>query len=238
MSSLYPDPIMKCHKIIGYNGKNTLNMLWLDNKHIVYASHTVIVESNIETGEQSFFFGHTGDVKCLSIDSEAQMLASSQDVKTPLIRLWDTKTKECISVIQGHKKEISSIAISDQAKFLVAVGKDKKMKELIIVWDISSINTTGTVQTVAKYSCNYSINKIQFVPFQETKLVSCGLQSIRFWRIKGKSLRGCSLVNENYELTRQNFLDLSFERNFIGLGSQSQNRFFVSTQSGSVYEIN
>lgn len=224
--------------MLGYSGKYNSNIVWSSNgKHIFYSCDSTIVQLNVESGEQTLFFGHTDEVSCICIDSKCKYLASAQAGKLCLIRIWHIESAQCFAVFKAHDQDVTSLAISDNRNVLVGVGRDKYKKHLIVLWDLTKAES-GQIPIVTKYTSEYSINTIKFVPLQESKLVSCGDGSIRFWRIKSGQLRGCSLANENADLIRQNFLSLSFEKSFVGFNAQYENRMFISTHSGAVYEVN
>ncbi len=237
-NQLYPNPIMRCKHMLGYSGNYMSNIIWSSTgKFIFYTCHSTIVQLNVETGEQKLFFGHTDNVSCMCIDSKCQYLASVQVGKTGLVRMWHIESSQCFAVFKAHEQDVTCIAMSDNRNMLVGVGKDRHKKHLVVLWDTSKAET-GQVPIVTKYYSEYSINTIKFVPNHETKLVSCGDSSIRFWRIKAGQFRGCSLANENSDLVRQNFQCLAFEKSFVGFKSQHENRMFIGTATGSVYEVN
>jgi WD40 repeat protein len=165
-------------------------------------------------GYQSLFLGHTNKISIIATDARTLLLATAQTGKNPIVRIWDVESCKCHAVLQVHQNEISCLALSDSGNSMVGVGKDRHMKELIVIWDISKIAQTGQAPIVIQHSFDYSVTSMKFLPFEETKLVSCGSGNIRFWRLKGGIFRGCGLCSENFSLTKQEFLDCAFEKGF------------------------
>lgn len=51
---------------------------------------------------------------------------------------------------------------------------------------------------------------MKFSPYENLKLVSCGKENIRFWRIKTKHLPGCAVVLDKFA-RNTHFTALDFE---------------------------
>jgi WD40 repeat protein len=207
-------------RLTGYSGHYSKNITWLSDNHgiskyIVYPCHSTVIKLNVKTGEQMLFLGHTNDVSIVATDVRTLLLATAQTGKNPIVRLWDLETGKCHAALQSHQNVVNSLSLSDSGNLMVGVGKDVHMKELIVIWDISKIVQTGQAPIVIQHACDYPITCMKFLPFEETKLISCGQENIRFWRLKGGIFRGCGLSSENYSLTKQDFLDCSFEKGFV-----------------------
>ena len=66
---------------------------------------------------------------------------------------------------------------------------------MIIVWDISRIHTGAKAEILAKQVSEFNIISLKFSPIDNYKLISCGKQNIRFWRIKEtRNIRGSAVV--------------------------------------------
>jgi len=53
-------------------------------------------------GAQRFFLGHTAHVMALAFDAEGLLMASVQDGKAAVVRLWDFRTGLCVAVLNGE----------------------------------------------------------------------------------------------------------------------------------------
>jgi WD40 repeat protein len=238
-NSMQPDPILKLHKIIGYTPRISHNLTWNpEGDSLVYSCNNEIIFSNVATGEQKFLHGHTNTVNLLVFNNTGALLASGQEGKLGLIRIWDYASKTTISWLQSGYSELKSIAFNVNSTLLAAVGRDSAHRTLISIWDISQITQTGKAIVIAKQTSEYSIAKIIFSPFYNDAeaLISVGHENIRFWSIKSKHLNGSSLLLNQH--ARNSFTDLAFEGPYNDGNHDLQRRMFVSTASGSLFQIN
>lgn len=53
------------------------------------------------------------------------------------VKIWDLKTKNCVSTIKGHKMRVSSLSTSCDSKIVVTGGEDG----LVQTWDIRMYKT-------------------------------------------------------------------------------------------------
>ena len=62
---------------------------------------------------------------------------------------------------------------------------------MIVVWDISRIHRGEKAEILAKQVSEFNIISLKFSPIDNYKLISCGYQNIRFWRIREtRNIRG------------------------------------------------
>ncbi|KAG2374703.1 hypothetical protein C9374_010447 [Naegleria lovaniensis] len=238
-SMLTPSPIMECKRFIGYNSHFNSNLCWtLDSAYCLFPCGSTIIKMDVNSGKQTAFQGHTHFVTSLATDFKCSIMASVQNT-IPLIRIWDVETCRCLAVLKGQESEITCLCISDNGNVLMTIGKDKSLKTQFIIWDISNVKNSEEIPIISKYVCDYSVKKVSFAPGEDTKFVTCGFENIRLWRLKGGIVRGCSLSLENYSLTKQNFLDIAFEKTFVSphLGDKDH-RFYLGTESGAIYQVN
>lgn len=65
------------------------------------------------------------------------------------------------------------------------VGKTVQYnKELLIIWDLSKIHKGEKPEIAAKHTLEYNILALKFSPIDNSRLVSCGKENIRFWRVR------------------------------------------------------
>ena len=50
------------------------------------------------------------------------------------------------------------------------------------------------MEIIAKQLSDFNILQIKFSPVDKSKLISCGKENIRFWRVKNEHLPGCAVV--------------------------------------------
>lgn len=166
--------------------------------------------------------GHTDNICALCVCGN--LIASAQDGKVPLVRIWNQKTGKCAAILKAHHSDIVCLGISDNGNTLAGVGMDKFGRQTIVLWDISNVLQSGKAPILIVQSVAYHISKIKFVPFEDAKFVTCGEDNIRFWRLKMGSLRGCSLSQtEDVNIDKLSFTDIAFDRAFVGNVSLGKN---------------
>lgn len=148
-------------QVLGYSPNCFPSIIWLPGESskkatILFASFKNIVMMDIMksmfpscwsdsdcVGDQKIFLGHSANISCFSIDIKGILMASAQEGKGPLIRVWDLISANCLGVLCSHESDICSLSISDNGNMLAAVGKDRHAKQQIILWDISQLAKTG-----------------------------------------------------------------------------------------------
>ncbi|CAG9312063.1 unnamed protein product [Blepharisma stoltei] len=252
---LLPDPIMGLTHIIGYSGGKPGNVKWTrpqsdfsayppeftqgSSKYLIYPSGCALVLINPVTQKQQFLFAHTSPVVCLALSSDGTLIASGQDSPNPLILIWQIKTRRPPSYISLAKlNNVKAIDISTDSHYLVTAGTDSLIKDEILIWDITN---PGKAELLIKQTSNYHINTIKFSPIDTSKLMSCGKENIRSWRINGDRLSGGAVVL-NHHAKSTEFLDLSFE--IFTSSAKSEiidehlKRVFVVNNQGLLFQIN
>jgi WD40 repeat protein len=240
-----PNPALEMRWCIGHTGKSPHSMLWSnDSRWILYPCSSLIVAMNPEMSEQRFFIGHTGDVTVMAMGPNDELLASCQEGKCPLIRLWNFATGDCVGLVTAHGRDVSCIGFNRDASKMVAVGKDDKgagrnFLNSVVVWDLAKVAQGGKAVKIAEHTFGPSLNKIAFCPFDDGHLVSCGDDNIHLWRIKA--------VHKKEELRKialplgphggENFLDIAFEGT-LGSADPLSRKIYASTGTGLVYQIN
>jgi hypothetical protein len=89
---------------------------------------------------------------------------------------------------------------------------------------------------------------MKFSPIDSSRLVSCGKENIRFWRVKDGSIRGSAVVlNHNARNTVFTSLDYEWgacavanygDVNPISRENESLKRIFVASKHGMVFQVN
>ncbi len=239
-----PEPALEMRWCIGHTGKMPYSMKWShDSRWILYPCSSLIVAMNPESSQQRFYIGHTGDVTVLAVTPDDAILASCQEGKNPLIRLWDFATGDCLAMLGAYGRDVTCIDFNRDGTRMVAVGKEDKgaarnFLNCVAVWDISKVSRGGKAVKIAEHAFEPSLNKISFTPFEDGHLVSCGVDNIHLWRIK--------TVQRKEELRKialplgphggETFLDIAFEGT-LGGADPFARKIFASTATGLVYEV-
>ncbi|KAM7007238.1 LOW QUALITY PROTEIN: WD repeat-containing protein 90 [Passerculus sandwichensis] len=231
---LVPDPILKLRTIIGFGGCSTKWALWTrDSTAVVYPCHAVIVALLLQTGEQRFFLGHTDKVAALAFSGSGSVLASAQAGPRGLGRLWDFPTGTCLSLFKTHLHGLVSLSFSHSGAVLCGVGKDVHSKTMVVVWNTAQVTRGGGVTVLAKAHTDVDIQAMKIAFFDDTRMVSCGRDNIRLWRVRSGALRSCPVPLGEYHALE--FTDLAFEE---GPQQEPEDRaLFVCSRSGHVLEV-
>lgn len=96
---------------------------------------------------------------------------------------------------------------------LVTTGSDEHNREIIIVWGLENIETSRKPMLCAKQTSSCNVLSIKFSPIDNNKIISCGHENIRFWRIKDEHLPGASVVL-NHHARNTTFANFDFEFNY------------------------
>jgi WD40 repeat protein len=193
------------------------------------------------------------------------LLATVQEGPTPTVCLWDlaawmgAHSKEAqqdplethsaavevplLCTLSADFVSVCSLAFSSEhalrkGKLLLAVaGRDFRQRSLIVLWDLTQMDAVVPPTVHARQTSEFHVQRLLFSPYTSDpfNLVSCGNQSIRFWRIKNRCLPAHSLVLREYSKTC--FTDLGFEPVY-GVGDSQSKRIFVATKDGSVFQVN
>ena len=145
--------------------------------------------------QKRFFFGHSAPISCFDINSNGTLLASAQEGKNSIIRIWEYVSGRCISMVTMPVNQLKCLAFSFDGKYLASVGKDSHNREMVIVWDITRIAKGEKPEIIAKQTSDFNILSLKFSPIDSSRMASCGKENIRFWRIKENgSIRGSAVV--------------------------------------------
>uniref|UniRef100_A0A8B9Q1W1 WD repeat-containing protein 90 n=1 Tax=Apteryx owenii TaxID=8824 RepID=A0A8B9Q1W1_APTOW len=207
-----------------------LQALWTQNNSaVVYPCHAVIVTMQIQTGEQRFFVGHTDKVSALAFNGNSTLLASAQTGPLSVVRLWEFPKGNCLSVFKTHVRSLTSLSFSYSGAVLCGIGKDGHGKTMVMVWNTAQVTRGGEVVVLAKAHTDVDIQNLKIAFFDDTRMVSCGRDNVRLWRVRSGALRSCPVNLGEYHSLE--FTDLAFEE------GHSAERDFVCSKSGHILEM-
>ncbi|XP_074866919.1 WD repeat-containing protein 90 isoform X2 [Carettochelys insculpta] len=233
---LLPDPILKLKTVIGFGGCSTKWALWTkNNSAVVYPCHAIIITMKIETREQRFFIGHTDKVSALAFNGNTTLLASAQMGHLSMVRLWDFQKGKCLSMFKTHVHSVSSLSLSYSGAVLCGIGKDGHGKTMVVVWNTAQVNSGGEVVVLAKAHTDVDIQTLKIAFFDDTRMVSCGRDNVRLWRVRSGALRSCPVNLGEYHSSA--FTDLAFEEGHSAEREPEDRTLFVCSRSGHILEI-
>ncbi|XP_057682899.1 WD repeat-containing protein 90 isoform X2 [Corythoichthys intestinalis] len=231
---LLPDPILRLRKIIGFGGATNSCALWtLAGDSVIYPCHAIVVSLKINSCEQRFFIGHTDKVSALAFNGNTTLLVSAQTGNC-VVRIWNYLKGNCVAMFKMHAHSVTTLSFSHSGGFLCGGGKDSCGKTLVVVWNTTNIKN-GDVSIFAKLKMEVDIQRMKFANFDETRLVSCGHDSIRLWRVNKGTLRSCAVNLGEYRTL--DFTDVAFEEGDSPEQHIDDRLLFASSRSGHIFEI-
>lgn len=70
---------------------------------------------------QRFFLGHTAHVVAIAFDAEGAVMATAQEGKQAVIRLWDFKRGTCVAILNGElSKPEEAVHVPETTSCLLA----------------------------------------------------------------------------------------------------------------------
>ncbi|XP_020567837.1 WD repeat-containing protein 90 isoform X2 [Oryzias latipes] len=233
---LLPDPILRLSRIIGFGGASTKHALWTKSgSEVVYPCHAIIISMKISSNQQRFFIGHTDKVSALTFNGSTTVLASAQTGNNSVVRVWDYHNGNCLAMFRNHAHSLSCLSFSSGAAVLCGVGKDVHNKTLVVVWNTLNVRKGGPVTVLAKAHTEVDINTMKIAFFDDTRMVSCGRDNIRLWRIRNGTLRSCPVDLGEYRSL--DFSDVTFEEGNASHKHVDDRTLFACSRSGHIFEI-
>jgi WD40 repeat protein len=77
---------------------------------------------------------HAGEVSCLGVHPEGDVIATGEFGKGPAIHVWDVRALKTLAVLKGmHRRAVGRVAFSVSGRFLATVGEGRGA--LLVVYD-------------------------------------------------------------------------------------------------------
>jgi len=197
---LEPNPIMALTHFQGFQSQGK-NLLLADDNSILYSCGNTICLMDVKSKLQRFFIGQKETVSCLAVYAKQNVVVSTDDSdKNGKIYLWtlypQTLQTSFFSGISNIRCVDIAIRIENQRKmlYLLVVGKDQLKRDVICLYDITDFIHKEPYLFCKKIS-DFDIRSARFVEKKDaTQFITCGKESIRFWKLRHKLLNGTSLV--------------------------------------------
>ncbi|OEH77255.1 wd g-beta repeat-containing protein [Cyclospora cayetanensis] len=234
--------------------------MWLDDSRILSCHSSVLMQRNLLNQTSRCLLGHNSSIEFLETASEVGLAATVENESDqPVIRIWklpptvsDSEDIRCIAIVQSVTLErISLLRLDPRGRYMVLVGLDHLGRQQLQVWELHGLLTTGSPNLLARQVSDFQIEALRISPLEELRLVSCGKENVRFWRIKNAHLPGCNVALDG--LGRGSlFTDLAFvlpqqlqqltspicdDLLFLGGESGSMAKLLVSSTCGSLLQI-
>eukprot|EP00820_Chromera_velia_P013434 Cvel_23925.t1-p1 / transcript=Cvel_23925.t1 / gene=Cvel_23925 / organism=Chromera_velia_CCMP2878 / gene_product=WD repeat-containing protein 90, putative / transcript_product=WD repeat-containing protein 90, putative / location=Cvel_scaffold2525:12366-27586(+) / protein_length=2254 / sequence_SO=supercontig / SO=protein_coding / is_pseudo=false len=214
---------------------------------------------------QRCFFGHESPVEVLTVSDDGRLVASAENgSRGPHVRLWyvaefsgagltggaatswagggmlsssSVPFLRCLAAFSlPQLLHVKRLAFDSTSRGLAAVGSDGQRRTQIQIWDVSR------AVLVARQVSDFPISCLRWSPFEDLRLVSCGRENVRFWRIKSGHLSALAVSLEGLARNRE-FTELCFERPkhakqvFVGSDLPVNSHVFVGSADGAVLQI-
>jgi WD40 repeat protein len=105
---------------------------------------------------------------------QQQLLASGSYDRT--VRLWDTHTRECVAVLEGHTGFVFSVAFSPDGRLLASASGDRTVR----LWDVMERRAASPVHVLQGHT--YEMWSVSFSP-DGRQLASAGDRTVRVWNL-------------------------------------------------------
>ncbi|KAJ1909258.1 hypothetical protein H4219_006429 [Mycoemilia scoparia] len=133
----------------------------------------------VPNAPRSVFRGHRGNVKCVTYVGEyCSYVASGSSDNT--IRIWDTDTGECKSILTGHTSRIWDLAVDKTGTKLFSASGDRTVK----VWDIRDVSKPQCLKTIE--DAEGDVYSVALTPL-DTHVIMAGYdRAIRLYDLKAE----------------------------------------------------
>eukprot|EP00325_Prymnesiales_sp_UTEX-LB-985_P010048 CAMPEP_0174709378 /NCGR_PEP_ID=MMETSP1094-20130205/11355_1 /TAXON_ID=156173 /ORGANISM="Chrysochromulina brevifilum, Strain UTEX LB 985" /LENGTH=653 /DNA_ID=CAMNT_0015908051 /DNA_START=37 /DNA_END=1998 /DNA_ORIENTATION=- len=214
---------MELEHSIGFSGevKSALH-LHPNGSTIVYAlGGGVIIASLDDPHEQTFLRGHDDSITCLTLSKSGKYIVSGQRGDNSDVIVWDVESRREMYRFQEHDLGVLLVQMSDDERFLLTVGADKKM----VVWDMLSGMIVVKQSGVKHTSCACWGGRRRDKKGRLTtdfQLVTGGDGNLTYWTLNPHEgslvAEECSLGNQVRHFTS---LAFSHDEEYIFAGSSS-----------------
>lgn len=244
---LSPNPILKLEKIVGFTGRTCPDIKFSKSEidKLYFASGNLLVATRVNNfNQQEFLQGHTAPVTCMELSYDGKILASCQEGENPMLRLWRTSNNQCIGKFNVGVAEARCISFACQGYTMCIIGTDKFFRDEILIIEAYEKDGGANMgaRIVARQVSEFNILTIKFSPIDPDRLVSCGKENIRFWRIKNQHLPGGAVVlNHHARDTIFTVFDFDFgkaDQPKLAARDDIVKRVLVGSKHGYLYQVN
>ena len=129
------------------------------------------------------------------IDSPAQCGALSPNGtllalgETERIGLWNTRTKRLLKRFEGHVENVTSVAFSPNAQFVVSGGRDGTVR----LWEVASGREVRQLRGWLRHH-TASVESVAFSPNGQFVVSGSGDKTVRLWEVSsGRAVRSLGM---------------------------------------------
>ena len=246
-SLIRPNPILKLERVVGFTGRTCPDIRFskIEPDRLYYATGNTIVTTKLDSfNQQEFLQGHKAAVTCMELSYDGKILASCEEGENPMLRIWRTDNHQCVGKFNVGVAEARCISFSCQSYTMCVIGTDKLFRDEILIIDAHTKEDGRSVgaKIIARQISEFNILTIKFSPIDADRLVSCGKENIRFWRIKNQHLPGGAVVlNHHARDTIFTVFDFDFgkaDQPRLAARDDVVKRVLVGSKHGFLYQVN
>lgn len=158
-------------------------------KNLVYVTSQYGIMLDVNNNKQKFYQGHLQKISSIAKHPYLRIVATGEINITPEIHVWDAETMESIVIMKSaHRGGVLHLRFSTDGQQLVSIGMDKTFSIEVFMWSQG--------RSIAYRNTGYNpILGIQFNPYEDAQIISCGYQHFCIWTMVGQHLIVNKLIN-------------------------------------------
>jgi WD40 repeat protein len=215
---------MELEHAIGFSGTTKGGLhIHPSGDTVIYAQGgCVLIASLKDAHEQGFLRGHDDAVTCIDLSESGRLIASGQRGDNADVVVWDYDTRAEVYRLQEHDGGVNEVLFSSDERFLLTIGRDKKM----VVWDMESGMIVSKTQKLKQMpECAVWGGRARNVKGRQTtsyQLATGGAAQLTYWTLDpalgSLTAEECTLGNQVRNFTA---LAFSYDEAYLLAGSSS-----------------
>jgi cilia- and flagella-associated protein 57 len=137
---------------------------YLDEQTVVYPAGANLVVYNLEQRTQRFLPAteKTEEITAMAVSANKKFIAVAEKAEKGLVTVFDVQTlkrRRLLTTLESSSKEFVSVAFSQDAKFLVALGGAPDFTLVVWIWEKAKYVASVKLQpppNVAIYACSFA----------------------------------------------------------------------------------
>jgi WD40 repeat protein len=215
-----PDVTLQLEHVYGFRSARVRNnVIWIDDKTVVYFAAGVGIVHDIAANTQRFFRGHTDDIVSIAYHPQRRVVVTGEQGRTPAFYVWDVDSCQELTKVAGfHRRAVVAVAFSKDGSRVASVGLDDNHSVAVHDWTSGNMLASSEGDTY----------RILDIKFNETAgadanadFVTSGVKHIKFWGLSDEdgtlSERKGRIGNLG---SRQAYLSCAFTPTYTVLGTQ------------------
>lgn len=198
--ALFPDPILELSNILSVS-THKFSIAWVPSDHfssypspfkdntskfLLYTSNCTIIALNPVNNLKSFYFAHNAPVTIIQLYKHFLV---SGDLNC-MILFWPIKSRK--KPVPLNMKKLKEITFYEfLGNKMVISGKDELKRDMVFLYDTTNLIKKREILHISQSLSDFDIKVIKFI--DETKLLSCGKDAIRYWVLKDTYLSNTSV---------------------------------------------